>query len=132
MVHLLDVNVLVALAVPEHVHSTAAAEWFATHENGFALCPITEGGLVRFLMREGASADTARHVVNGIAGLPGYEFWPDDLSYGTISLSGVVGHRQVTDAYLAGLARKRSGMVATFDAGLAGLHGDVAVLVPKR
>jgi predicted nucleic acid-binding protein len=44
--------------------------------------------------------------------------------------SGVIGHRQVTDAYLAALARQRGGRLATFDAGLAQLHPDVAQLVP--
>ncbi|MDT5196157.1 MAG: uncharacterized protein QOH20_2911, partial [Mycobacterium sp.] len=38
--------------------------------------------------------------------------------------------RQVTDAYLAQLARSRGGQLVTLDSGLAHLHGDVAVLVP--
>lgn len=38
----------------------------------------------------------------------------------------LIGHRQVTDAYLAQLARSRAGRVATFDGGLVELHGDVA------
>jgi len=41
------------------------------------------------------------------------------------------GQRQVTDAYLAALARVRSGRLATFDRGLAALHADVAFLVPS-
>lgn len=45
-------------------------------------------------------------------------------------MAGVIGHRQVADAYLAGLARARGGRLATFDAGLAALHPDVAELVP--
>jgi hypothetical protein len=43
---------------------------------------------------------------------------------------GVVGHRQVTGAYLAQLARSRSGQLATLDSGLAHLHSDVALLIP--
>jgi uncharacterized protein len=39
----------------------------------------------------------------------------------------VLGHRQVTDAYLAALARHHHGKLATFDKGLAALHSDVAV-----
>lgn len=42
----------------------------------------------------------------------------------------VIGHRQVTDAYLAQLARAQGGKLATFDQGLAKLHHDVAELVP--
>jgi predicted nucleic acid-binding protein len=62
--------------------------------------------------------------------LPQHEFWGDDIGYDRVVLRGVVGHRQVTDAYLAGLARHRGGRLATFDQGLAALHPDVALLVP--
>jgi predicted nucleic acid-binding protein len=47
-----------------------------------------------------------------------------------VRMQGVVGHRQTTDAYLAQLARSQQGRLATFDAGLAELHRDVADLVP--
>ena len=131
MASLLDVNVLVALAIHEHNHHDAAERWFAELEGGFATCPITEGGLVRSLLREGQSIASALQVLGGFASFPGHEFWPDDLPYSSVSLVGVVGHRQVTDAYLAGLARARGGKIATFDSGLSSLHTDVAVLVPK-
>ena len=45
-------------------------------------------------------------------------------------LKGVVGHRQVTDAYLAQHARRRNSKIATFDEGMAALHPDVAELIP--
>jgi hypothetical protein len=41
----------------------------------------------------------------------------------------VIGHRQVTDAYLAQLVRGRGGRLATFDHGLAKLHDDIAELL---
>jgi hypothetical protein len=44
-------------------------------------------------------------------------------------MQGVIGHRQVTDAYLAQLARVNAGRLATFDAGIAALHRDVADLI---
>lgn len=44
---------------------------------------------------------------------------------------GVIGHRQVTDAYLVALARHHGGRLATLDRGLAALHGeDVFLLGP--
>ncbi|GLY63497.1 hypothetical protein [Amycolatopsis taiwanensis] len=46
-----------------------------------------------------------------------------------MSLNGVLGHRQVTDAYLAQLARAHGGRLATFDPGLATLHTDIADLL---
>jgi predicted nucleic acid-binding protein len=45
---LLDLNVLVALAWPSHIHHGVAHEWFAQQRsNGWATCPITQSGLVR-------------------------------------------------------------------------------------
>jgi predicted nucleic acid-binding protein len=41
-------------------------------------------------------------------------------------VTGIVGHRQVTDAYLAHLARSYSTRLATFDQALAKLHEDDA------
>jgi uncharacterized protein len=127
---LLDVNVLIALTFPEHVHHDAARSWFRSLREPFATCPITEGGLVRALVREGETASTA---VNGLATIsshPRHEFWPDDIPYRDVPVAGVVGHRQVTDAYLAHLARVRKGRLATFDQGLAHLHADIAERVP--
>ena len=60
-----------------------------------------------------------------------HEFWPDSLSYREVRWQGVIGHRQVTDAYLAHLARARGSRLATFDQGLAKLHHDVCDLVPS-
>ena len=49
-VALLDVNVLVALFQPDHVHHELAHDWFAENRRaGWATCPITETGLVRLL-----------------------------------------------------------------------------------
>lgn len=50
MVALLDVNVLVALFDPAHVHHDAAHAWFGEHcAQGWATCALTENGLVRVL-----------------------------------------------------------------------------------
>jgi uncharacterized protein len=58
-------------------------------------------------------------------------FWPDDRPYDAVTLRGVIGHRQVTDGYLAALSRARHGRLATFDKGLAVTHADVVVLLPS-
>ncbi|MGE2724369.1 TA system VapC family ribonuclease toxin [Mycolicibacterium pulveris] len=130
MTTLLDANVLIALVVPEHVHHDAAAEWLSALETAFATCPITQGSVVRFLLRSGQPAEVARDVINAFAGAPRHEFWPDSISFADVDLNGVVGHRQATDAYLAQLARIHDGQFATLDSGLAHLHSDVAVLIP--
>ncbi|MCV7378744.1 VapC toxin family PIN domain ribonuclease [Mycobacterium alsense] len=130
MTALLDANVLIAAIVTEHVHHESAVEWLSASGAGFATCPITQGSLVRFLVRKGHSAAGARDVVSLIESAAGHEFWPDDISFADVEIGGVVGHRQVTDAYLAHLARSRKAQLATFDSGLAHLHRDVAVLIP--
>jgi toxin-antitoxin system PIN domain toxin len=127
---LLDANVLIALVVAEHVHHDVAADWLSASDTGFATCPITQRGLVRFLLRAGQSAAAARDVVRAVEGVNRHEFWPDSVSFAEVEMGGVVGHRQVTDAYLAQLARNRNGQLATLDSGLAHLHSDVAVLIP--
>ena len=57
-------------------------------------------------------------------------FWPDSLSYRDVPMVGITGHKQVTDAYLAQLARLRKVRLATLDRAQAEAHPDVADLVP--
>jgi uncharacterized protein len=92
--------------------------------------PVTQGSLMRLLIREGQSAATARAVLSQTAADPRHEFWPDDIPYTDVPVQGIVGHRQVTDAYLAQLARGRDSRLATFDQAMAELHGDVVDLIP--
>jgi uncharacterized protein len=127
---LLDANVLIALVVSEHVYHDAAADWLAASEQRFATCPITQGSLVRFLVRTGQSAAAALEIVSAVEEADRHEFWSDSVSFADVDVVGVVGHRQVTDSYLAQLARSRKGQLARLDSGLAHLHGDVAVLIP--
>lgn len=127
---LLDGNVLIASVQPRHVHHGSAVAWLGTLEDTFATCPITQGALIRILLRGGASTADARASLESVLSHPRHDFWPDELDYLAVRLNGVVGHRQVTDAYLAALARGRAGSLATFDRGLAALHRDVAFTVP--
>jgi uncharacterized protein len=127
---LLDANVLIALLVDDHVHHQAAENWFAGMTGNFATCPITQGSLMRLLIREGQPAAAARTILDGTAADSRHEFWADDIPYTDVPTQGIVGHRQITDAYLAQLARARGSRLATFDQALAKLHHDVAELVP--
>ena len=132
MICLLDSNVLVALVQQNHVHAEQAGAWLDTLREPYATCPLTQGALLRLLLREGVSAADARVSLKSVVDDDRHQFWPDDIDYLAVRLDGVVGHRQVTDAYLAALARARGGRLATFDRGLAALHSDVAMLVPLR
>lgn len=60
---------------------------------------------------------------------PEPRFWPDILPYHQVQWHGVMGHRQVTEAYLAALARHHQGKLASVDKGLVALHPDVGVAV---
>lgn len=114
---LLDANVLIAMCVAEHEHHRPAATWAAT--NAFALCPIVEGALVRFLVRLGERHATATALLTALHASDRCEFWPDSISYADTDLTQVTGHRQVTDAYLVELALSRDSRLVTFDRRLA-------------
>ncbi|PZS20028.1 MAG: VapC toxin family PIN domain ribonuclease [Pseudonocardiales bacterium] len=130
MTVLLDSSVLIGLALPDHVHHQSAESWFASANTGFATCPITQGALVRMLIREHKTAPRALEVLRLTMDHPRHEFWADHVSYLDARVDGVFSHRQVTDAYLAALARARGARLATFDRGFAALHPDVTDLVP--
>jgi uncharacterized protein len=127
--YLLDANVLIALTIQEHEHHERATTWASTLDR-FAICPIVEGALVRFLVRLGESPITAATVIQRVRSLPSYEFWPDSVSYADVDLRHVVGHREVTDAYLVSLAGNHAAALATLDEGLADSLPDHVFLLP--
>jgi uncharacterized protein len=129
-VHLLDGNVLYALIDEAHVHNADARRWFAGLDGDFATCPITQGTLVRLAMRLGGqSAEQALAVLQAVTANARHRYWPDALAYPQIRWHGVFAHRQVTDAYLAALARHNGGKLASFDEELVALHPDVGIAV---
>lgn len=124
MVALLDVNVLVALFDPDHVHHQTAHDWLAENrEEGWATCPLTENGLVRILSNPAypGRRTTVQDAVDRLTAFRGsgdHEFWPDTLSLcddGRFRFPQVGGHRRLTDVYLLALAVQRGGCLATFD-----------------
>ena len=129
---LLDANVLIALTVTDHVHHDQAEKWLTDQPipAQLATTPITQGALLRHLIRHSVSADTALELMARTTDDARHVFWPDDLPFDSSTLRGVVGYRQVTDSYLAALARHRGGRIATFDAGFAATHADIVELIP--
>ena len=121
---LLDVNVLVALFDPDHIHHEMAHDWFAQDGRAsWTTCPVTEAGFLRVLSNPrytGAvirAADLAERL-RRFCGSGGHQFWQDELSLldeSLFDLSRIAGHRQLTDVYLLGLAHKRRGRLVTFD-----------------
>ena len=129
MTVLLDANVLIAVTSSSHIHYEAADAWLTSSEEDFATCPITQGSLLRFALREGKTARTAQALLLEVATNPRHVFWPDTVHYQDVRLDGVLGHAQVTDAYLAELARVHGGRLATFDRGLAASFPDQVDLI---
>ena len=125
--YLLDANVLIALAWPQHVHHQAAHRWFAkTGGKSWATCAITQLAFVRIscnpaIVADAVSPTESTRVLLAITRVSGHRFWSDAVALNQIeemqSLA-IIGHRQVTDAYLLGLARHHKGCLATFDRGL--------------
>jgi toxin-antitoxin system PIN domain toxin len=129
-VYLLDVNVLVALVWPAHQFHEIATNWFARHaRQGWATCPFTEAGLVRTISNpafspQAVSPHEASAVLADLTARHRYKFWPGTLTLdrATAPLKDrIVGHKQITDAYLLGLAIHKGGTLATFDQAIAAL-----------
>lgn len=130
---LLDVNVLIALAWPNHTHHRPALDWFNRHHlDGWATTPITEAGFVRVSSNRAAIAaattpELALQLLGQMTALPGHAFWLDDVAMviGTGTDAGLItSHRTVTDAHLLALSHRHSGRLVTFDAGIAELLGE--------
>ena len=131
---LLDGNLLVALTIDSHEFHDRAQRWFDSQTGPFATCAITEGTLLRIHMTvaNDSSAAAAWSVLEAIHAMPDHVFWNDGFSYREVSVAGLVGPKQVTDAWLAELARRHGAQLATLDIALASLHSDVAFLIPKH
>lgn len=127
--YLLDANVVIALTVAEHDHHERAQRWAANIET-FALCPIVEGALLRYLLRIGESSTNASLVLSAIRARRSCEFWPDELSYEDVDLGEIRGYRQVTDAYLVSLAKSHGALLATLDEALAASSRESVLLIP--
>ena len=120
---LLDVNVLIALLDSGHLMHRAATSWLEREiGNGWASCPITENGVIRIMSQPAyPNSRTPIQVADRLAeacSSPDHVFWPEDislLSNGVLNWGRILGHRQVTDAYLLAVATRHKGRFVTFD-----------------
>jgi predicted nucleic acid-binding protein len=60
-----------------------------------------------------------------------HSFIDDGFSYTQVSTNKLQGHKQVTDAWLAQLARNHGIRLATLDAGLVATHTDIGFLITE-
>ena len=121
---LLDVNLLVALFDPDHVHHDVAHDWFAdARSQGWATCPVTENGVIRILSnrRYSPAAETPARTAERLRSFCGsghHVFWADTLSLRSddvFSHAAAYSHQAVTDVYLLALAKHHGGRLATLD-----------------
>jgi toxin-antitoxin system PIN domain toxin len=120
---LLDVNVLIALFDPDHVHHARAWQWFAVEgRRGWATCPLTQNGCLRVMTQPGYPNPVAFPMMlerlRKAVAAPEHAFWPDDTSLldaKRFVAARIHGPRQITDLYLLGLAMAHGGRLATFD-----------------
>jgi uncharacterized protein len=129
-VNLLDANLLIALAWPQHVHHAQAHRWFGkVGREAWASCPLTQVAFIRIssdpkIIPEPVGPRDALALLTKIIARPGHRFWADEIApadAAIFSSLALVGHRQVTDAYLLALAQHNKGKLATIDRGVAEL-----------
>ena len=143
MTYLLDVNVLVSMTWPNHVHHRSIRRWFERcGRASWATTPVTQCGFVRVSSNRAAIPDavTVGEAVTQLARMcahPGHVFLPDDVGgvVGTpdfVAVQGLLSHRLVTDAHLVALARRHGARLVTLDRGVRSLvpaDEDAVVLV---
>jgi uncharacterized protein len=130
---LMDVNLLIAMAWPTHTAHDRARRWFLKNSRiGWATCPIIESGFVRVVSNPAFSPDalTPRDALSLLSANlehPSHRFYSDDISlFEAAKNTGakLIGHGQITDAYLLGLARHHKLKLATLDTRLRWLSED--------
>ena len=120
--YLLDVNLMLALVDPMHVHHDVTHHWFAaTGQPVWATCPIVENGFVRIAShpqypnRPGESA-VVLGLLRQLCAHPGHTFWADDVTLrDLLTPDAAFTHNHLADLYLLGLAVSHGGKLATLD-----------------
>lgn len=134
MIHLLDVNVLLALHYTQHVHHSRALRWSrglwraAECEVRLASCSITELGFVRIASGPAALSPDVSTACADLLQLKNtlpFIFFRDSLS-GSRLPDWVTKSKQTTDGHLLQLASSHGASFTTLDAGIPG-----ALLIPE-
>jgi len=130
--YLLDTNVLIPLLWPLHSEQAKVRKWFAAHASkSFATCSFTQAGFLRItssieVMRQHYALSDARALLLALTQQPGHAFWPTTISYFDATAPferRMHGPKQITDAYLLGIAKHHGGRLATLDKAVVSLAG---------
>ncbi|HEY1490295.1 MAG TPA: TA system VapC family ribonuclease toxin [Verrucomicrobiae bacterium] len=119
---LLDTNVLLALAWPNHQHHAEAHAWFATHaRKGWATCGLTQLGFVRlssnpaYTATDAVPPQEAASLLRRWTQLKSHRFWASPPADNPAIYARALGHQQVNDAWLVEVARRNGGRLVTLD-----------------
>ncbi len=135
---LLDINVLLALAWPNHQFHAAAVRRMESNGDRWATCALTELGFIRISSKAAAVgvAKTPAEAANLLAAMAKdrmhvyLDMLPSPISP---PFSGawkeILSSRQVTDAYLITLARASGARLLTFDTRIAAMERSAIVEV---
>ena len=131
---LLDTNVLLALAWPNHQHHATAHRWFrAEARHGWASCGLTQLGFVRLSSNPAYTPSAvppqqAAALLRELLAHKQHRFWPSPEASKAGIYRQTLGHQQVNDAYLVEVARRQRGRLVTLDAQLP-VHAENPALV---
>jgi hypothetical protein len=118
---LLDVNVLLALAWPNHQHHWLAHDWFSREgRRGWATCALTQLGFVRLSSNPAytvaaVTPAAAAALLAKLTAHPRHRYWETLPVLTGAMLAHVLGHQQIQDAYMVHLAEQRQSRLVTFD-----------------
>jgi toxin-antitoxin system PIN domain toxin len=124
---LLDVSVLIALLDAGHIHHQSARQWLEQEiENGGVSCPLTQNVCLRIMAQpsypQAPPLQSVAQRLSQALAHPKHTFIVDDYSLldsGQLNWKSLLGHRQITDSYLLGLAVRHQCRFVTFDARLS-------------
>ena len=140
MACLIDINVLLALAWPNHPHHQVATRWFDEEsDSGWATCATTQLGFVRISSQPKFSAEhvdpaTACALLLRWVAHPRHLYWREEgvgltAPHFRELLPSVLTHNFVTDAFLISIATANGGKLATLDKPLTNLFPEAVHLV---
>jgi len=124
-----DVNLWLALAVPEHVHVGLAAQWWEETEDQIAFCRLTQLGFLRLLTTSAMMG--GKPLASAEAWNVYHRFFEDDLVLFAAEPVGVerlfqeqtegfsASPKIWADAWLLAFAQAAGGKLVTFDKALA-------------
>ena len=122
---LLDTNLLLALAWPNHQFHAPAHRWFAARaKHGWATCAFTQLGFIRLSSNpayspEPVSPRDAAALLQQWTKHKAHHFWNSPPADSPAIYARALGHQQVNDAWLVQVARKNNGKLVTLDTRLA-------------